>query len=205
MRREVQLFIQDTRVDLFQDETISITDSIQNVSDISKLFTPFSKQFNLPASQVNNKLFQHYYNFDIQNGFDARFTVDARIEINHTPFKSGKIRLNGVSMKENHPHTYKVVFFGEPNSLKELFGDEDLSSLNGLSSYDIKSDTVTGDVENAFKTGLQSSISLFLAQHSGIISADLLELVSVAFLTAFLSVVQNGLLQAKPKYTFEEK
>ena len=35
MRREVQLYIQDTRVDLFQDETISITDSIQNVSDIS--------------------------------------------------------------------------------------------------------------------------------------------------------------------------
>ena len=87
MRREVQLYIQDTRVDLFQDETISITDSIQNVSDISKVFTPFSKQFNLPASSTNNKLFQHYYNFDIQDGFDARFTVDARIEINHVPLR----------------------------------------------------------------------------------------------------------------------
>jgi len=60
-------------------------------------------------------------------------------------------------------------------------------------------------LDKAFKTGLQSSISLYLAQSSGIITADLLELVSVAFLTAFLSVVQNGLLQAKPKYTFEEK
>ena len=157
MKREVQLFIQDTRVDLFQDETISVTDSIQNVSDISKVFTPFSKQFNLPASSTNNKLFKHYYNFDIQDGFDARFTVSARIEINHVPFKSGKLRLNGVGMKNNLPHTYKVVFFGEPNSLKELFGDEDLSSLNGLSTYDIKSDTVTADVQNAFKTGLQST------------------------------------------------
>ena len=62
-----------------------------------------------------------------------------------------------MSMKNNLPHTYKVVFFGEPNSLKELFGDEDLSSLNGLSTYDIKSDTVTADVKNAFKTGLQST------------------------------------------------
>ena len=157
MKREVQLFIQDTRVDLFKDETISVTDSIQNVSDISKVFTPFSKQFNLPASSTNNKLFKHYYNFDIQDGFDARFTVSARIEINHVPFKSGKLRLNGVGMKNNLPHTYKVVFFGEPNSLKELFGDEDLSSLNGLSTYDIKSDTVTADVQNAFKTGLQST------------------------------------------------
>jgi len=157
MKREVQLYIQDTRVDLFQDESISITDSIQNVSDISKVFTPFSKQFNLPASSVNNKLFKHYYNFDIQNGFDARFRVDARIEINHTPFKTGQIRLEGVSMKDNLPHTYKVVFFGKPSDLKDIFGDEDLSSLNGLSTYDIKSDTVTKDVENAFKTGLQST------------------------------------------------
>ena len=41
MKREVQLFISDTRVDLFKDETISITDTIQNVSDISKIFTHF--------------------------------------------------------------------------------------------------------------------------------------------------------------------
>ena len=157
MRREVQLYIQDTRVDLFQDETISITDSIQNVQDISVVFTPFSKQFNLPASSTNNKLFKHYYNFDITGGFDARFQVAARIEINHTPFKSGKLRLDGVSMKDNKPHTYKVVFFGEPNSLKELFADEDLSALNPLATYDIKSDTVTADVKQAFRVGLQST------------------------------------------------
>ena len=155
MKREVQLFISDTRVDLFQDESISITDSVQNVSDISKLFTPFTKQFNLPASQTNNKLFKHYYNFHIQGGFDARFKVDARIEINFVPFKTGNLRLTGVSLKDNKPHTYKVVFFGEPNSLKDIFGDEDLSGLNGLSTYDIQYDN--NDFLDAFKTGLQST------------------------------------------------
>ena len=155
MKREVQLYISDTRVDLFNDESISITDSIQNVSDISKLFTPFSQQFNLPASQTNNKLFKHYYNFNIQGGFDARFKVDARIEINFVPFKTGKLRLTGVSLKDNKPHTYKVVFFGEPNNLKDIFGDEDLSGLNGLSTYDIQYDN--NDFLDAFKTGLQST------------------------------------------------
>jgi len=58
-------------------------------------------------------------------------------------------------------------------------------------------------LDKAVKTGVQSSISLYLAQSSGIISAELLELVSVAFLTAFLSVIQNALLQHKPKYTYE--
>jgi hypothetical protein len=158
MKREVQLYIQDTRVDLFQDESISITDSIQNVSDISKVFTPFSKQFNLPASSVNNKLFKHYYNFDIQNGFDARFRVDAKIEINHVPFRSGQIRLEGVSMKDNLPHTYKVVFFGKPSDIKDIFGDEEINSLNSLSAYDFS----YADVQNtggAFSTGIQSNLT----------------------------------------------
>ena len=155
MKREVQLFISDTRVDLFKDETISITDTIQNVSDISKIFTPFSKQFNLPASQTNNKVFKHYYNFDIQDGFDARFTVSARIEINHAPFKNGKLRLSGVTMKNNLPHTYKVVFFGEPNDIKDIFADEDLSSLNSLSTYDISYSN--NDFQDAFTHGLQST------------------------------------------------
>ena len=160
MRREVQLYIQDTRVDLFQDETISITDSIQNISDISKVFTPFSKQFNLPASSTNNKLFKHYYNFDITGGFDARFRVDARIEINYAPFKIGQIRLDGVSMKDNQPHTYKVVFFGKPSDLKDIFGDEELNSLNPLSTYDFTySSGAINNMRTAFTTGLQSNVT----------------------------------------------
>ena len=155
MKREVQLYISDTRVDLFQDETISITDSIQNISDISKIFTPFSQSFNLPASATNNKLFKHYYNFNIQDGFDARFRVDARIEISFVPFKTGQIRLDGVSMKDNKPHTYKVVFFGKPSNIKDIFGEEDLNSLNPLKTYDI--DYNGNDYLNAFKTGLQTT------------------------------------------------
>ena len=61
----IELYIEDQKVDLFKDESVSITDSIQNVRDISKIFTAFSQQFNLPASKTNNKIFKHYYNFDI--------------------------------------------------------------------------------------------------------------------------------------------
>ena len=155
MKREIQLYIADTRVDLFQDETISITDSIQNVQDISKVFTPFSKQFNLPASATNNKLFTHYYNFNITGGFDARFQADARIEINHVPFKKGTLRLDGVGMKNNQPHTYKVVFFGKPSNLNDIFKEDELSALNPLSTYDLNYNN--NDLLDAFKTGLQST------------------------------------------------
>jgi hypothetical protein len=95
----IQLYIGGTRVDMFDDESVSITQTIKNVKDIEKVFTSFTKQFTLPASKTNNKLFKHYYNFDIVDGFDARKKVNANIELNHIPFKKGKLKLDGVEMK----------------------------------------------------------------------------------------------------------
>ena len=126
---EVQLYISGEKVELFKDEIISVNDTIQNVRDISKVFTAFSKQFNIPASRTNNKIFKHYYNYDIVGGFDARFKVDALIKLNGSDYKKGKIRLNSVSLKEGVPFSYKVVFFGETVTLSDLLGDDDLKAL----------------------------------------------------------------------------
>ncbi len=56
----VELYINNVRVDLFKDESITLTDSIQNIKDISKVFSPFTQQFTLPASSTNNNIFKHF-------------------------------------------------------------------------------------------------------------------------------------------------
>ena len=132
--QKLQLYIGTQRVDLFKDETVSLTQSIQNVKDISKIFTEFSKTFSLPASKVNNKIFKHYYNFDIDGGFDARNKVAGKLELNTIPFKEGFIRLEGVDLKKNVPHTYKITFFGNTINLKDVLGDDQLSTLGGLNT-----------------------------------------------------------------------
>jgi hypothetical protein len=164
----VQLFIKDdndsdVRVDLFKDESVTLTQSIQNVRDISSVFTDFTRTFNIPASQNTNKLFKHYYNSDVVNNnqtlssaFDARKRRSARIELNHTPFKKGNIRLDGVNMKDNKPYTYRITFFGETVNLKTLMGDDQLSSLN-LASYN----TIYSDAE--IRTKLTSAIGDVIA------------------------------------------
>jgi hypothetical protein len=91
-----QLYIEGQRADMFDDVNISITDTVKNVKDISKVFTAYSQTFSIPASKVNNKIFKHYYNNDIQDGFDARVLVSASIELNSIPFKNGYIKLEGV-------------------------------------------------------------------------------------------------------------
>jgi hypothetical protein len=108
----IELYIEGQRVDMFKDESVSLTQSIQNVKDISKIFTDFSKSFTVPASKTNNKIFKHYYNFNIENGFDGRTKKDALIELNHLPFRDGKIKLEGVDLKNNVPYTYRITFFG---------------------------------------------------------------------------------------------
>ena len=130
--RRLQLYIGTDRVDLFKDETVSLTQTIQNVKDIAKVFTEFTQTFAVPASKENNKIFQHYYNFDIDFGFDARNKADARLELNDLPFKNGKIKLNSVDLKNNVAHTYHITFFGNTVNLKDVLGDDLLSSLGAL-------------------------------------------------------------------------
>ena len=130
--QKLQLYIQGVRIDLFKDETVSLTQTIQNVKDISKIFTEFSQTFSLPASPTNNKLFKHYYNFHIDGGFDARNKVSASLELNTIPFKDGFIKLEGVDLKNNVAHTYRVTFFGNTINLSDVLGDDQLSTLGAL-------------------------------------------------------------------------
>jgi len=119
------------KVDLFKDEQVSINLSIQNIKEPDKIFTEFTKTFTIPASKINNKLFEHYYNADIINGFDARNKRDAKIELNNIPYKDGFIALNGVELKNNKPYAYKITFYGKTINLNKQFRDESLSALNG--------------------------------------------------------------------------
>jgi hypothetical protein len=133
--QKLQLYIGSERIDLFDDEQVSLTQTIQNVRDIAKVFTDFSKSFTLPASKNNNKIFKHYYNFDIDGGFDGRKKVSAKIELNDLPFRDGKIKLEGVDLRGNKPYAYRVTFFGNTVDLKDLLGESKLSALTWLSNF----------------------------------------------------------------------
>ena len=100
------------RIELFDDERISVTSNIQNVNDISKVFTDFSQSFTVPATPYNNKIFKHWYENAIDNGFDARTRKDAYIELDYSPFRKGKIQLEKASYKNGVIDNYQITFFG---------------------------------------------------------------------------------------------
>ena len=142
------------QMEMFSDETITITSKIQDARDISKVFTDFTKTFTVPASKENNKVFQHWYNYNIDEGFDNRIKKDALLEINYSPYKKGKIQLDSVNLKDNKPYSYSVVFYGNTVNLKDLLGDDELSQLEDLDDY--THDYTSSNVKNGLQTGLSS-------------------------------------------------
>ena len=136
--QNIELYIQGVRVTLFKDESVTVTDTIKNARDVQKVFTEFSRTFSLPADKENNKIFKHYYNYNIVNGFDARIRIAAKIELNSLPWRQGFIKLEGVDLVDNSPNRYRVTFFGNTLSLKNLIGDDQLTDLTWLNNFNTK-------------------------------------------------------------------
>ena len=143
------------RIELFEDEKISVTSSIQNVNDISKVFTDYSQSFTIPASANNNEIFKHWYENSLDNGFDQRLRYDGYIEVDTQTFRIGRWQLESATIKNNRVEDYKITFYGELKSLIDKFGDEKLQDVKELNDYTV---SYSGDlVQELVTTPLSAS------------------------------------------------
>jgi len=167
----VDIYIENEKLELFKDENISVTSSVLDIQDISKNTTDYTNAFTVPASEVNNKIFKHYYNANIDNTFDARVSVDGRIEIGGMPFRVGKILLQKVQVKSGVASSYMINFWGDLVSLKDLLGDDKLSDLD-LSAYDHPYDSTTVHTLLTAPGSYQSIIYTLLAKKQYYYNSD---------------------------------
>jgi hypothetical protein len=156
---KVTIFLGEQELDVFQDEEISINLSVQNIQDISKVFTDFTQGFSVPASPRNNTIFEHYYRTDIVGGADFRVRPEGRIEINGLVFRYGVIELEGVQMQKNAPYAYDITFYGQLVNLTDLFGEDYLYDLD-LSAYNHDYDQAT--IHSGLTgTGIHSGVIIY--------------------------------------------
>ena len=121
MKREVRVFIEGQQLDLFNDETIEVNSSVQNIADISKTSTDFSQAFTIPATPRNNAIFQHFYQSDVDGTYNYQERKDGYIEIDMTTFRRGRIQLEKSNIKNGQVENYTSTFYGQLTSLKDLF------------------------------------------------------------------------------------
>jgi hypothetical protein len=131
------------RIELFNDEKISVTSSIQNFNDIGKLFTDYSQTFTVPASKHNNAIFRHWYESsvgdtneeypqNVDNAFDHRIKYYGFIEIDTIPFRDGKFTMQKANKKNGFIESYSINFVGNLVQLKDKFKEDKLNQLEGL-------------------------------------------------------------------------
>jgi hypothetical protein len=118
------------RLELFNDEQINVTSTVQNIQDISKNFTDFSQSFTIPASDHNNRILQHFYQSDVNATIDYNLRLDAFIEIDLSFFRRGKLQIEKANLKDGRPDSYTVTFYGLGVSLKDHFGEDLLNDLD---------------------------------------------------------------------------
>lgn len=139
------------RVSMFKDEVISLTSTIQNINDISKVYTDFTQTFNVPADDINNRIFKHWYNNFIDGGFDARLRVDAILYVDTKVFRIGLIELEKVNLTDNLPGSYAITFFGKLVSLKDKIKEDKLNTLTYINdeyAIDYSANNVIDLVQN---------------------------------------------------------
>jgi len=130
------------QIELYNDESVTITQSLQNITDISKIFTDFSKTFSVPASKKNNKILRHFYSAYVSS-YNLGTKLEAKLYLNHQFFKKGKVALEGATMKDNKAITYKITFFGDTIKLPDLIGKDTLKALTLLSQIDFEYSSTT--------------------------------------------------------------
>ena len=153
MKRQVKVFIEGKELDLFDDEQIQVSSSVQNVYDISKSNTDISQSFTVPGTAYNNYIFEHFYETDVDGTIDHRLRRDGYIEIDLTTFKRGKIQLDKANVEKGKIKSYSITFFGLLTTLKDKFGEDklkdlDYSGLNHSYSYNDVIDRVIGNVSD---------------------------------------------------------
>lgn len=130
MKRQVRIFVEGRQLDLFNDESIEVTSTIQNIQDISKTFTDFSQSFTIPTSANNNAIWQYFYENALNSSINYQERLEGYIEIDMTFFRRGKIQMEKSQLKNGQPNSYTITFYGEVTTLKDLVGEDLLSVLD---------------------------------------------------------------------------
>lgn len=132
---QLQLYIEGNLIDFFDNESVTLNQMQKDVRDINAVFSDYTYSFSIPASRANNKVFKHFYDYSV-DGIDAQSKKDAELHLNYKLFKKGKVKIESVQMKNGSPQSYKITFFGNTIKIKDIVGEDKLSSLSILSTID---------------------------------------------------------------------
>ena len=85
------LQIDGTPVDLFNDESIPLTRQLKDLMNLSTVWTDYTKDFQIPASETNNAIFENWFDENMVMGtWNPNLGKDGTIFIHGLPVRLAK-------------------------------------------------------------------------------------------------------------------
>lgn len=165
MNNKLELFVNGIgstigQIDLYGDEPISLSISIQDIKDISKRSSTVSQTFTIPANKNNNVLLNHIFNIGTDSSFDPRKKIPCYLLNDTVPVFTGNFQLTKINVKNSNVISYECVVYGETIDLVKTLGDKlirgnsdstldlDFSELNHNRSAQTIEDSWTADTKS---------------------------------------------------------
>lgn len=135
------LQIDGTPVDLFNDESIPLTRQLKDLMNLSTVWTDYTKDFQIPASETNNAIFANWFDENLVMGaWNPNLGKDGTIFIHGLPVFEGRVELIGCKFKDGLPQLYNIIFYGNTKKLLDQWGETlmnevDWSDYNHVGNY----------------------------------------------------------------------
>lgn len=116
------------RLDMFDDEKISMKLKNADSSDLGKVFSEFTQSFSVPASDKNNRLLKYNYKTEVVTSKKTKFK--AKIYVKGNLFKSGNFIVGETKFKNLRPSSHSLNFVSSVFNLKDIVKEDTLNTLN---------------------------------------------------------------------------
>jgi len=156
-----KLIARGTELDLFQDETIYLSNNVTGLFDIGKLPSDFTRQLTIPGTKKNNAFFQHVYDIAVDNPFlfKTNEKVIAQFDLDGFYVSQGYMQLEKVNLRENkYIESYEVSLYGLLSSFKKDLQNITLNDLGTLTKYNHL--FTMGNIANSFSGSSYDGVSV---------------------------------------------
>jgi hypothetical protein len=136
---QFRLIANGKQLDLFKDETITISNNVTGLFDVDILPAEFSRTITVPGTKVNNAFFEHVYDISVNEPylFETNRKVPAYFDFGGIYLVQGYLQLLKVNVYENKfVDSYEISIFGALSSFSRDLNRTFLTDLTGsLAQY----------------------------------------------------------------------
>ena len=154
---QLQIIANGNYLDTYDNWDIALTYQIQDIVDITKKTTSFSKTILIPGTKTNNEFFQNIFDVNIDlavTSYNPKISVPAQIRIGDQLVFEGNLELLQIIQNQKLVE-YEIIITGILKNVLYNFGDYYLTQLN-LEEYNHTRniESISGSwIYNIYKNG----------------------------------------------------